>query len=630
MEPIGPYEVVREVGRGGMGVVFEGRAPGGARVAIKQLLVADRESQERFNRERRLLSSFTLEEGFVPLLDAGTSPRGPYLVMPFMEGGTLAGRLRGGPLPVSEAIALGRRLAGALGKAHAKNIVHRDMKPANVLFQGAVPLVADLGIAKHFRRDPLAGTQSASLSVTGEFMGSPGYAAPEQIDDPKSVGPAADVFALGSILYECLAGRPAFAGVDRYAAIARTATAEVAPISKHREGVPGWLDEVVLRALEKNPRNRYPDGNALFVALRGGRSRSALPLVLAALFLGGAAALVAYTAWPGSRESHPPPPGTPAPIPVASAAPLPVTAPRPQLELVPLEEHAPAIVRASIDPESGLIFAAGIFKYTRTLVLDMEGNQRGSFEESGTVVDPFLHLLFSSTCRQSNETVVREAQTQKEIRRVSRGHWCGGFLDVDSETGYVYDALECGNDAVAVFDRSEGGERVIPMDFASVDSVLVDPGSHQAYVSRNTNSSQPRARLRVIGPPPDFALSDPVEDVEAVAVDTPGHRVIARSLGKLAFVSTGTGSVERKDRVDFALGPAACDSRGQRIFLGRDLESAVVTVLDARTLDVLQKIDFERLMTPTALCLSPDGTTLYVFLSSRSGNALGIVRFGSR
>src|SRR5262249_13501635 len=132
---VGGYEVTSELGRGGMGVVLRARSPDGKDVALKVLHAADSKSAlARFERERRLLATLGEEGGFVPLLDAGDSPRGPFIVMPLLPGGTLRDRLERGPLAVEDAVALFVALASALGRAHALGIVHRDLKPENVLF----------------------------------------------------------------------------------------------------------------------------------------------------------------------------------------------------------------------------------------------------------------------------------------------------------------------------------------------------------------------------------------------------------------------------------------------------------------------------------------------------------------
>jgi serine/threonine-protein kinase len=145
---VGAYEVLSELGRGGMGAVYRASAPDGNIVALKVLLALDTEKLARFERERRLLSIFTAQDGFVPLLDAGVCEAGPYVVMPLLEGGTLRARLQKGALGIEETIELARALARAVGRAHARGVVHRDLKPENILFtKEGRPLVADLGLA---------------------------------------------------------------------------------------------------------------------------------------------------------------------------------------------------------------------------------------------------------------------------------------------------------------------------------------------------------------------------------------------------------------------------------------------------------------------------------------------------
>src|SRR5262249_39215198 len=142
---IGPYEVVRELGRGGMGVVLQARAPDGRDVAVKVLLDPNKTgAADRFEREGRLLKSLGEAEGFVPLVDSGDSPFGPWIAMPFVSGGTLRSRLAKGRLDLAEAIAVAIAISRAVGRAHERGIVHRDLKPDNVLFTDAGrPLVAD-------------------------------------------------------------------------------------------------------------------------------------------------------------------------------------------------------------------------------------------------------------------------------------------------------------------------------------------------------------------------------------------------------------------------------------------------------------------------------------------------------
>ncbi len=313
------YEILNEVGRGGMGVVFRVRTPDGRDAALKILAHSDPAIFARFERERRLLESLGEDEGFVALIDAGRTKEGAWLVMPYMAGGTLRARLQHGPLDVDDALALGIDLASALGHAHAKGIVHRDVKPENILFTSeGRPLVADLGLAKHFDRSATGGSQSLSLTASGVARGTAGYMSPEQFEDAKSVGPACDVFALGAVLYECLGGRPAFPGDSALEILAKVSSGVVEALE--RPDVPAWLERVLFKALSRDPKKRFPDGASLAQALReGGAKRSRRGPVLAASALTLVAAAVVFF-----PKKAPAPPNKEEPAPVASAAaPLP-------------------------------------------------------------------------------------------------------------------------------------------------------------------------------------------------------------------------------------------------------------------------------------------------------------------
>ncbi len=355
---IGPYEVLNELGRGGMGVVYRVRAPDGREAALKLLLRVDPETFAHFERERRLLASLGERDGFVGLLDAGVSAEGAWLVMPFVPGGTLRKRLEAGPLPVEETVRLGLALARTLGAAHARGIVHRDVKPENVLFAGdGRPLLADLGLAKHF--DPLAkgASQSVSLTRHGTTKGTAGYMALEQLEDPGSVGPPADVFSLGAVLYECLAGRPPFAGGSVLEVLTRLSSGIVAPIG--RAEVPPWLEEIVVRSLALEPRVRFAGGSALARAIqsRGGgkvpapRRGLAGPLALGAS-LGGLGLAVALGL--GHR--------TPAPAGRRAAAPS--APPRPQ------RLRAEELVVRAEEKFRGGDLAGAIDETTKAIALD--------------------------------------------------------------------------------------------------------------------------------------------------------------------------------------------------------------------------------------------------------------------
>ncbi len=341
MQQVGPYRLVRSVGRGGAGEVHEALTPDGRRVALKLLTAFDPGGLLRFARERALLAQLSTEGGFVPLLDMGDSPEGPWLVMPLLEGGTLRDRLRTGPLPVDEALRLGALLARTVGRAHARGIVHRDLKPENVLFDArGAAFVADLGLAKG---DAGAAPPTPTPSLTGEMRGTAGYMAPEQMNDAKRVGPAADVFSLGVVLFESLVGHGPFdvGGASAYEVMSRVARGAYEPLTRERPEAPRWVDAVVARCLAADPAERWADAGELADALEAGpdgapAGRGQLLLVAAAVLLAlVAVAAVVGTArlWPrgaeAPTESAPPPPPTtrrelpptPTPAPLTGAPP---------------------------------------------------------------------------------------------------------------------------------------------------------------------------------------------------------------------------------------------------------------------------------------------------------------------
>jgi formylglycine-generating enzyme required for sulfatase activity len=315
---IGRYDVEGEIASGGAGRVVRARAADGREVAIKTLLLSrDPEQRARFDREAAIQSALGEAQGFVPVLDRGETPEGPYIVFPYLGGGTLRKRLEKGALGVEATIALGLALARALGEAHARGVVHRDVKPENILFtEDGRPLLADLGLARQrFSAD--------SLTQPGVLAGTLGYMPGEQIDGLRSAGPPADVFALGAILRECLTGRRTFeaTGLMSYA---RELRRGVAPLARACPEAPAWLGAVVARALATEPAARFPEGRAFAAALeartspRSGRTAPLLGFLVLLGIAGGAA-----FAW--TRAAPPPHPVervAPGSLAVTIAAPL--------------------------------------------------------------------------------------------------------------------------------------------------------------------------------------------------------------------------------------------------------------------------------------------------------------------
>jgi tetratricopeptide (TPR) repeat protein len=260
------YEWVGELGRGGMGVVYRARQTALKReVALKVVLAgghASDEDRDRFLREAEAAAALN-HPGVVGVYESGTCDGQPYLALEFCPGGSLAQRLAGTPLPPREAAALVERVARAIAAAHARGIVHRDVKPANVLLAAdGTPKVADFGLAK-------AVESGAGTTATGAVLGTPSYMAPEQArGEARNVGPLADVYALGAVLYECLSGRPPFRAATAAATLLQVLDDEPVAVRTLNPAVPRDVETIALKALEKVPDRRYPSAGALADELR--------------------------------------------------------------------------------------------------------------------------------------------------------------------------------------------------------------------------------------------------------------------------------------------------------------------------------------------------------------------------
>ncbi|MCZ7635555.1 MAG: serine/threonine protein kinase [Verrucomicrobia bacterium] len=252
---VGDYELLEEVARGGIGVVFRARQSSLDRtVAVKLLLAglfADPKARQRFRTEAEAAARIH-HPNVVSVLEVGEHEGQPFLAMEFVEGGTLAQQVANGPLPVARAARYLAKTARAVAYAHALGVLHRDLKPSNILLDAFdEPRVTDFGLAKVLGTD-------WDLTLSGEILGSPAFMAPEQAAGRTAeVSPATDVYALGALLYHLTTGRPPFAS-GTPAAVLRLVEHEE-PIAPRRlnPSVPRDLETIILKCLEKRPTRRY-------------------------------------------------------------------------------------------------------------------------------------------------------------------------------------------------------------------------------------------------------------------------------------------------------------------------------------------------------------------------------------
>ena len=254
------YELLNEVARGGMGIVYRARQRVPPRiVALKMILpanVSSADAMKRFRVEAEAAASLE-HEGILPIYAVGEHDGAPFYSMKFAEGGTLADRLEQYRAKPRDAAALVEALARAVAYAHEHGILHRDLKPGNVLFDSAgKPYVSDFGLAKWLARE-------SDLTQTFAVLGTPFYMAPEQAISSHMVTASADVYSLGAILYHLLTGHPPFTGETPMEVLRR---AENQPAPRPRltnRSIPADLETICLKCLEKDPAWRYPSATAL-------------------------------------------------------------------------------------------------------------------------------------------------------------------------------------------------------------------------------------------------------------------------------------------------------------------------------------------------------------------------------
>jgi serine/threonine-protein kinase len=258
----GAYKLLERLGKGGMGVVWKAHHGPLNRVVALKMLPAGSESDEealtRFCVEAEAIARLK-HPNVVQVHDFNSHEGRLYLVMEYLEGGTLAQRLSKGPLPLREAAALVTQVARAVDAAHGQNVVHRDLKPSNVLLAAdGTAKIADFGLAKLLDETGEGQTRDQQVLGTTQYM------APEQAHGhTREAGPPADIWALGVILYECLTGLVPFKADSRQATLRLVRSAEPRLPSRLRRDVPRELEAVCLKCLEKDPRRRYPSARGL-------------------------------------------------------------------------------------------------------------------------------------------------------------------------------------------------------------------------------------------------------------------------------------------------------------------------------------------------------------------------------
>jgi WD40 repeat protein/tRNA A-37 threonylcarbamoyl transferase component Bud32 len=273
--PVVPgYEVEAELGRGGMGVVYRARHRALKRtVALKMIRVglAGALERARFRAEAEAVARLQ-HPNIVQIHEVGESGGLPFCALEFVEGDSLARKLADTPLTPTEAAALVEKLAGAMHLAHSRNVIHRDLKPANVLLlPDGTPKVTDFGLARLLDADD-------GQTRIGDVMGTPAYMAPEQAEGHSHrVGPAADTYALGAILYECLTGRPPFRGTSIGETLDQVRTREPVTPQLLQPAVPRDLATICLKCLRKEPAARYASAQYLADDLR--RFREGRPIL---------------------------------------------------------------------------------------------------------------------------------------------------------------------------------------------------------------------------------------------------------------------------------------------------------------------------------------------------------------
>src|SRR5712691_9013973 len=288
----GPYEVLAPIGAGGMGEVYRARDTRLDRtVAVKVLpehLSSNPQLRERFDREAKAISSLS-HPHICPLYDVGHQDGVDFLVMEYLEGETLAHRLKKGPLAADQTLQVAIQITDALDTAHRHGVIHRDLKPGNIMLTKSGAKLLDFGLAKVRAAEAVAGmtamaTQTTPLTGEGTILGTLQDMAPEQLEGAEADA-RTDIFALGTLIYEMATGRKAFEGKSQASLISSIMSAEPQPISAVQPMAPPALDRVVKSCLAKDPDDRWQTAHDVQLQLKWiaeGGSQAGVPAPLVA------------------------------------------------------------------------------------------------------------------------------------------------------------------------------------------------------------------------------------------------------------------------------------------------------------------------------------------------------------
>jgi serine/threonine protein kinase len=263
----GHYDIKEELGRGGMAGVYAAiRLADGDRVAVKVLRpeFAVSVGAERFHREIRFLQQLD-HANILPLLTSEQIGNFLLYVMPFAAGGSLSTRLKEQvTFPLDEVLAITRSIAAALDYAHEQNVIHRDIKPGNILFHDGRAVLCDFGVAR-----AIVEAGGEHLSSSGLIIGTPSYMSPEQASGKSELGPTSDIYSLACVVYEMLVGEPPFTGRSAQAVMARHVSEQPPKLRVVRPELPQHAEDAVLKGLSKKPADRPESAGVLVAGLAG-------------------------------------------------------------------------------------------------------------------------------------------------------------------------------------------------------------------------------------------------------------------------------------------------------------------------------------------------------------------------